>query len=102
MVDSVAQPAAEIDLDYSVYHQAKTSVVLSGRATYLLGASTDSYKLDSGTDFEAFITIHHESANKFFDISLRANERTQNSSILNQSEMQIGAQIRFGIPIFED
>lgn len=94
-IDSVSQPTAGLGFDFKIYQQSATSIYLGASDTYLFGASTDAYSLSSGQIYSADLTLRQIMSKFSVDFILRAQNRTQNSSILSQNEQNYGGFLRF-------
>jgi hypothetical protein len=101
-IDSVAIPSANIEASFKILSKGKTSLGVTGAASYYFSSKADSYTVSNGTGYGASIYLRRDYDEKTFGISVGIQERNQESSVASNKERNIFGAINYSIPLFKD
>jgi hypothetical protein len=101
-VDAVPVPSAHLGASLELVKKGKTSLGIKGQFEYLFPASTDSYPVNAGTDYQGILYVRRKYGQEnSVELNLGYHDRSQNTSLVNFHEKGVSATLLFSIPLFE-
>jgi LysM repeat protein len=99
-IDSANVSNVGLGFDFQLFKKGSTALGFAISGSYLSGASTDYYTIDSGSSYKGLLFIRREKGGKFLSFEIGAQQRSQNTSVSDLNETNVFGHFIYGFDLF--